>query len=236
MPHRISMALKLVSAAETDLEQLTDRYQASLRGKSIDDGLKVRVKRILENLRSALDYCAHSLCSSFCTCGASGARVYFPIADKSARPTDFPSVVGKKILGLPKAAPSIVTLLSTFQAFHSSDNDWLPDLATLCNENKHEQLTPQTRTEIESIVVESGTGTVSWNPKAVRFEAGVSICGVPVDPGTQMPVPSNTQSVKREVWVDFQFADTGISVLPFLRTCVAGVRDIVQRIDRELSK
>jgi len=37
--------------------------------------------------------------------------------------------------------------------------------------------------------------------------------GVPVNPNTQLPNPSNTQTVKIETWVDFQFEDINVSAL-----------------------
>jgi selenophosphate synthetase-related protein len=54
----------------------------------------------------------------------------------------------------------------------------------LNNENKHEQIVAQKRSETK------------------RFNVNIQ-GGVPVNPQTQLPNPSNTQTVTIETWVDF---------------------------------
>src|SRR5918912_1303759 len=99
----------------------------------------------------------------------------------------------------------------------------------LTNENKHRRLTPQEKTRNRRVRVDTaGGGAVEWTPGpgaaevgfgeggsiefgpgggisfgpgGVRFGPGVSIGGVPVDPRTQRPAPSPTQTVTDTIYV-----------------------------------
>lgn len=50
--------------------------------------------------------------------------------------------------------------------------------------------------------------------------------GVPIDPRTQIPIPHPSIKVERITWVDFQFADIGVSALGLLKKTLLGVRSI----------
>jgi len=141
MTTRFEMAEALVAWAKKRLAE-QDMYQfraANLRLVTTD--LQISVKEILEHLRSALDYCARGL-HDLCPLGPS-CNVFFPIAKCGFLSKDFPSLVGQRIPGLLNARPDLVPVLQSFQEFASPNNWWLPDLATLCNESKHERLSVQ---------------------------------------------------------------------------------------------
>ena len=229
MANRLDQATALVQDAKTRFSQLKAEYEKSLHDREIRVQLQVAIKGILDGLRSALDYVAYDLYERFGD-RSQNAKVYFPIAAKGARQNDFRSLAGKNIPGLPDRRPDLVDLLESFQGFASAENQWLPDLATLSIENKHTNLTPQTRTEDERITVRSSGGAVSWNPNLVKFGSGVSVLGAPIDPNTQLPVAGPQHTVRREIWVDFWFATTGQSVLPFLDICTKGTDRIVAGI------
>jgi len=92
----------------------------------------------------------------------------------------------------------------------------------------------QTRTESSrTTVTRPGSGGVSWTG-GVRFGGNVRVMGVPIDPKTQLPVPNREVETKVERWVDFSFAETGHSVLPFLKESVDKVESIVGDLYDEL--
>ncbi|KAK9829052.1 hypothetical protein WJX72_003640 [[Myrmecia] bisecta] len=106
------------------------------------------------------------------------------------------------------------------------------------NDNKHDDLRPQTRVE-ETVTTVSSTvhgGQVSWTG-GVQFSAGVSIMGVPVDPTTQLPVPQPDMIARREVWVDFLYEVEGQShsVLQLLSTMLNNVKTIVAEVRQVLT-
>jgi hypothetical protein len=99
-----------------------------------------RATEVLDKLRSALDYCAHELYEQCNATPPYATKVYFPIAPRGSKKIDFRGIVGKYIPGLIGARPDLVALLESYQEFaDSKKNSWLPDLATLTNENKHDQ-------------------------------------------------------------------------------------------------
>ncbi len=54
--------------------------------------------------------------------------------------------------------------------------------------------------------------------------------GVPVNPETQMPLPHSSQTIEKKIWVDFRFADIGVSALWLLSESVSGIDAIAKRI------
>ena len=56
--------------------------------------------------------------------------------------------------------------------------------------------------------------------------------GVPIDPRTQLPVENTVVQTSITTWVDFQFRELGLSVLPFVEMSV----DRVEQTYKTLSK
>lgn len=224
------MARELVRHAREKFPEVRKQYQASLAAHEIRAPLRIDVKNILENVRSALEYAARHLHTAVLK-GSAEAKVYFPIASRGARRVDFASLANRAVPGV-VGRPDVIAELAACQEFADTRNGWLPDLATLTNENKHDQLTPQARVETQRVKAEIDAGAVIWNPAGIKFGEGVYIGGVPVDPRTQMPVPDSRVRVTRETWVDFQFESLKRSVLPFLEECVLGTEGILDRIEK----
>jgi len=255
MSDKMESAKALVEKAHDQLAKIEENYNQSLQLKTISTALKIYIKFFLESMRSALDYSAKHLHVSFSN--QQGAKtVYFPISKKGATSNDFRSQIGQNIPGLLQARPDIVQMLESFQEFSSTQNEWLPEMATLVNDNKHDDLTPQTRTEYIEKSLTTNTGdTMRWN-EGVQFhpkgalvfkpggkitfgkggsatfgKQGVSLMGRRVDPLTQTPIVQQGDELKRIIWVGFKFADTDKDVLPFLKECLDGVEKIINQID-----
>jgi|SRR5712671_3444531 len=212
----------LLEHADTELAKIEAEYQESLHAKSIDTAMRIDIKNLCENLRSALDYLAHEVRESFCQQARGDAKFYFPILPDKAT---FDVRVDQWYPGLRSAAPSVVAYLEAVQPYQKGF-EWLGYLNKVNNENKHGDLVEQIRSEtLETRVTGQGGGQVSWGP-GVTFGSGVSVMGVPIDPRTQLPVPSPAVKVERITWVDFQFAEIRISALALLKESVAGVKGI----------
>ena len=202
---------------------LKSDYQDSLKAKAVSEELKIDIKNILENLRSCLDYIAKDIHEKYVQGTAN--RLYFPIRHTS---NEFSQAIARDYTNLDQASPAIHSILEQNQPFN---DDWLGKFNRLNNENKHEDLVEQTKTEIRRVTVssKSGSGSVSWG-SGVTFGSGVSVMGEPIDPRTQMPVPSPNTETKVEIWVDFKFKDNDESVLPFLEKSVDKVEAICSSI------
>jgi hypothetical protein len=142
MTTRFEMAEALVAKAKKQRSEIGDHgdpYEEALLTGIVSVELKIIVKEIFDHLRSSLDYCAREICDQ-CSSGSSSKVVYFPIVSQSFRQSDFKSRVGKLMPGLLDSRPDLLPVLESFQPFASVNNNWLADFASLCNENKHEQL------------------------------------------------------------------------------------------------
>src|SRR5512145_502440 len=106
-------------------------YERALQDKSLD--LRVPVKNLMENLRSALDYMAHDIYESCCQAArtASGQpdpkNIYFPYGKTEA---DFKAGVGSSLPSLATLAPDIYKILLSIQPFACGDS-WLCDLCVI---------------------------------------------------------------------------------------------------------
>lgn len=214
----------LLSKAQDQLKAIRAEYDRSLHAQKIDPALKIDIKNLCENLRSALDYIAHDIREKHCPAANPKDRFYFPILPDAQT---FAKQANQWFPGLAAACPAVWTLLESIQPYQLG-YQWLGRFNRLNNENKHGNLVEQTRKETHRITATSSGVSVSWNPASVRFGAGVHIGGVPVNPSTQMPVPHPSQTVERVIWVDFQFADIGVSALSLLSDAVSGVGDITK--------
>jgi hypothetical protein len=140
---RFDMARTLVNRAEERAKWIGDDhgdpYEEALQTGIVTNEMKIALKEILDHLRSALDYSAREICERIATI-APGVPIYFPIAGRSFKAADFKSRVGKLMPGVLTNRPDLEAVLASFQYFSDQKNWWLPDLATLANQTKHEQL------------------------------------------------------------------------------------------------
>jgi len=201
----------LLKRAEATLQRISSEYENSLESKTVSADLRIDIKDYFGNLRSALDYIAKDIVDKYCPKSKQKNKLYFPIfAEQKAFETEMPRLYPDLITNCTR----VYDYLESIQPFKSEENKWLSHFNKLNNENKHDRLVVQKRMETKRVNVNIHEGgSVNWDPSAVTFGPGVFIGGVPVNPNTQLPNPSNTQSVKIETWVDFQFEDINVSAL-----------------------
>lgn len=258
---RFNQIHALISNSRDALIEVKGLYGKSLSAKELDTHLLIDIKNVLENLRSALDFLAKEISDSFCTppIGKKRRDVYFPILSKTSSATDFEARMNGCFPGLQKSCPSLYSKLESYQFYASKGNEWLVQFKDLCNENKHEQLSPQKRKEEhETRLTDSAGRTVGWNEKVqfgpagqIGFKeggrltfgpgssiglgpSGVNILGRPVDPVTQNPNTLPGDKLEKVVWVDFVFSAIGCSALPFLKECVDRVSEIIDEVKVEM--
>ena len=219
--------LALIKKCRDSMTSLKADYEDSLEAREVSEELRIDIKNILENLRSCLDYIARDVHNSFVS--GSLNRLYFPIRHTA---NEFQHAISHDFTGLYQSAPDVYAIMEQVQPYK---DDWLGKFNRLNNDNKHEDLVEQTRTETKRVTVSTkdGGGSVSWGP-GVTFGSGVTVMGVPMDPRTQMPVPNTTTDIKVELWVDFKFSDNNESVIPFLDNSVDKVDSICKSIQNYL--
>lgn len=216
----------LIRKARQGHQDLRAAYEASLHERYVREDLKVEIKNIFENLRSCLDYMAHEIYEVFCGQNPPPSHLYFPIRQNEV---DFDMAIGNYFPNLVTVAPRIVAFLKSIQPFR---DPWLRNFNQLNNHNKHQDLVPQTRTEVKQVSVTTpGGGSISWG-SGVHFGGGVSVLGVPIDPRTQLPIPNKQVETKIMIWVDFKFKDIDESVLPFIDDSIQKVESIYSELQK----
>lgn len=223
----------LITRARKQLQEIKSEYDKSLHEQKISDLLKVDIKNFCENLRSTLDYLAHTVRETHCPNANARTRFYFPIFQNNQ---SYTSQMSNWYSGLNTAAPALYQYLESIQPYQQGF-EWLGKFNKLNNENKHGNLVEQTRhEEVKKITAHSNSSgsEVSWDPSSVRFGAGVHIHSVPVDPSTQMPVPSGAQTITKTIWVDFKFVGIGESAISLLETSLAGIESIVSEVKKHV--
>jgi len=213
----------LISRSEKDLAFVRSAYDKALHDHSISAELRIDIKNLCGNLRSALDYLAKDIREKHCPTANPNARFYFPILPDALQ---YQNQMNNWFPGLRTICIDMWDYLETIQPYHPTCA-WLGKFNRLNNENKHESLVAQTRTETHRVNVNFGSGSVNWDPSAVKFGPGVFIGGVPVNPNTQMPVPHPSQTVQKIIWVDFKFDGLDESAIALLENSMAGVTHIV---------
>lgn len=223
--------IALLKKANSQFKNIEIGYEKSLHEKKISAELKIDIKNFFENLRSVLDYLAHEIRENKNITGLD--KYYFPILSTLS---EFETVIEKSYQGLKENNLELFNFLLSIQPFQSPSNVWLKNFNKLNNSNKHDNLVEQTREEQEQIHVtdKNGSGVVSWMPGAVRFGPGVSIMGVPVNPNTQMLVPSSSTSVKKIIWIDFQFEEIKTSAIFLMKESLKGIEEISKQIFNKL--
>lgn len=221
----------LLKRAETTLQKITKEYDQSLHSKEISADLRIDIKDYFGNLRSILDYLAHDIVDKYCPNANPKNNLYFPIrSDLNA----FTIEMNKSYPDLITNNVTIYNILEDLQPYKKDDNKWLTSFNKLNNENKHDKLVAQTRTETKSVTVTGNSGgSVSWGP-GVTFGSGVSIMGVPIDPRTQLPVPNNIVKTEIVTWVDFHFEDINVSAIWLTKESLAKISRIYNDLKSEI--
>src|SRR5579863_1008764 len=134
----------LLAREEKVLPKLIEDYNNSIHSQTIPIDLRIDIKDFFGNLRSVLDYIARDIVEKYCPKANKNDALYFPIrADKSS----FQGAMKKSYPELDLNNKKLYDILEEVQPYLKADNQWLAQFNRLNNENKHENLVPQTRQE-----------------------------------------------------------------------------------------
>lgn len=152
---------------------------------------------------------------------------YFPAASDEQ---SYRSALGQwQAANLDALVPDLDRKLRLLQPFSHPSNAIFGRIKVLANK-KHAGLAPQVRKEQERVnVSRRGQGGVSWGP-GVTFGPGVRVMGAPIDPRTQLPIPTAGVDVTVEKWVSFHFEEGGEDALTFCRDAIRAARRVMQTL------
>jgi len=226
----------LFEVADEQLQKIEAEYDKSLNSQAISPKLSVYIKNYLENLRSPLDYLAKEICEKILS-KTKGHKTYFPISCENSNA--FASHMSKYLSGLDVANKQLYTVLEEIQTYSNSGFQALPKLSKLVNENKHNKLSPQTRTERRGLEINfPGGSKISMGPGSSISGGGVISSGggwispdggsISGDSPARVGGGGVTQTVTR--WVSFTFDETGDNVMSLLKACRQDVEHILDRV------
>lgn len=248
----------LLEDASEQMEILVALHERALAHAGARSRFRTRVKNVLENHRSALDYLAVGLTNEHGSPSKSFV-VYFPLAQS---PGEFPAVMESRMPGVAAAKPKIAEAIERHQPYQPG-NEWLSHLNKLTREQKHNALSAQIVREVfQCRVTEKATGAfVMWHgltlepgkmvsvggimeirPEPGRadsapklFEVGVpptgfQAFGVPIDAHTQLPWADDRLDVERGPIHQWCFVNPHGAVLNELRSFHSGVIRVVNDV------
>ncbi len=227
----------IVTAARKQYESIRKDYDRALREHTLD--LRIPVKNLMENLRSALDYMAHDIYDICCkpvriiTGKPDPRNIYFPYG---CTELDFKAGLGSSLPELDTNSPAVYDLVTSIQPFRCND-PWLCDLCSILNQNKHDKLTAQVRSETETYSVENEHGSVSIivdnpNVRVTSMPGAVEVFGVPAQFTREgiRTAPSDKLTHRRDKWVAFTFEGSNVNVIGMLDKAVAGITDFADKL------
>lgn len=206
MPSRVNAVVRKLPE---QLETIRTQYERALAEREMSDDLLHDIARFIEDCQRVLDWTATDIDRKYGQ--ASDRSPYYPLHDAPAR---FAAAMARDFPTVPQPVYDAMERHQPYQPGKDSLG-YLHDLARV---NKHQDFTPQTRTQTRRIRASGGGAAVEWNPNSVTFGRGVSIGGVPVDPSTQRPVPSATQEVTEIIYVGWNFVQPNVPVLATLQS------------------
>jgi hypothetical protein len=199
---------------------------------------KPRVKNILENLRSALEYVAQDINNSL---SKPKDRVYFPYGKDKV---SFDESVKKNLKLLQVEFPQIYTIIENIQGYKINDN-WLVDLCSLTNHVKHNGALDVKKDEVivhsAKVVIGNfplfhggGNGTFKMTGCKIGDKTidDFTITNGNMEIHKRGDVSPNIHITKdRKIIV----GDEAIDLIPFLRKCITNIENCTNEIYTKLN-
>lgn len=172
----------LLADTEDQLQLVAQIYEKSARQGAQDQRLKPRIKNVLENQRSILDYLAHHIHDRYGI--PTDKKIYYPLA---RTPANFPSQCDQRMPGVRKARPDIAGAIERCQPYNRI---WLLWLTKLVNDHKHRVLTKHVRhATTRTHLAAPGGGTMTVQGVSFQDEHGR-----PITPSEYFGVPSHDEA------------------------------------------
>ena len=162
----IDSLLKSEKDRITNIDKIINK---SVEDNIFYDEIDIEFKNFLDNLKSALDYCAHDISDKY----AKGLikKVYFPI--KTSEKT-LASGRDKKLQESVKIANRpLYDYIENIQQNIDKEFKWLKEFNKLVVENKHEDFTVKWLNSSNRIRFESNIGTIDWDEKNVNISGKI---------------------------------------------------------------
>ena len=214
----------LIQDVDETIQKIKNKHNTNKVNEIFDIKDVIDLKRILENLRTCLDYLAVDIHKKTLN---SGKKVYFPIANSI---NDFQNQIKNYFGDLETQDYEVYNLLLSLQTFHNGSN-WLTDFSKLVNIIKHnnffkthKEVTISDNDRIISYVgnvkFEKGSVTIP-NEASITIGNGASlvishedvqVLDTKIDFNTQLPEDNSKLDVDIKTFIK----DNNIELIPFI--------------------
>lgn len=221
----IEHATYILNSSDSTLDLIEKEIQSVIETKSISLDLQNSIRRFLSDTRTALDYIAFEIFTTYCrehiptrNLKRIESKIYFPIYfDNSVFTRD----VNERFVRLQENNYDIYKLFYDEQP-KNSDNKWLKHIHALSNHDKHRKFSPQTEVveERESIIL-GGYYPFIDRPKSPNVQVIIEdsrFNGERIDYNSNSgEKTSNIKIIEHTIWTDLLFKSLELPVLATLK-------------------
>ena len=201
------IAALLADAKEQITRTLPQLHNEALANQDVRPRFRARIKSVLEQQRSALDYLAVEITNRY---GTPKGLIYYPLAQSDA---NFSFEMDHKMPGVRPARQDIESAIKKWQPYQPG-MEWMRELNQLAREQKHNRLSLQTvRDTIKCKVTENATGAyVEWYGLTFRAGSQPGSCIIDSQGGPVgiWPEPNRPATSPKLFWVGV--GPTGVEV------------------------
>ena len=198
MGAREDIAALLADAQEHIQDSLPKLHDEALVNANARSRFRARIKSVLEQQRSALDYLAVEITTLY---GTPKGLIYYPLAQSDL---SFLGEIDNKMPGVRTARPDVADVIKKWQPYKPGI-EWLRQLNSLAREQKHNRLTLQmVRGTTECKVTELSTGAfVKWHGLTFRpgTHLGTALIESQGGPIEIRPEPNRPATAPKPFWV-----------------------------------
>ena len=233
---------ELFEEINSNLSIVENKYRNAYSDNQIKELVRVKVKSILEHLRSCLDYLAHDiyekvyLNTDIKNQDSSNLKIYFPYGKTN---NSFEKNLSRNFTDLKIKNSEIYSLIASVQLF-SCGNDWLYNLCNLTNNNKHNALTKQKRSDFLKVSLEGiNIFRVDKNLDLKIEMRNNTINGIMQNKNITIDIDNGKVEENFDglnwnadliAWTSFTFYNTNIEVTELLKTSFKNLKQLVENI------
>lgn len=236
---RYEDSVELLNEVKRNLVRIREQYKCARKDENIKFVLRPLVKTSLEHLRSILEYSAQDISTFY---NSKNKRIYFPYGkDKES----FQASVERNLPNIEQNQP-LYKLLESLQP-HSSGDNWLIDLCTQTNFNKHNSLSKQVRKNSENSITDVGKLLRIDNSSAVTFN-DCTYNGKPLGQGKSAVISGSmtTDEIKKIIgipipverefeWIEFLFENSAQDTLQLIEKSHYKISQYIEKLKNQLS-
>lgn len=238
--NRYNDIIELLTEVHFNITRLEEKYEKAKKDESIKDILRPLVKTCLEHLRSALEYSAQDIWSSYNNCSA---KLFFPYGETEAL---FKANVKRNLPKLHEQR-DLYNIVESIQP-HVCGNSWLIELCKQTNFNKHISLGRQVRENSKKSVTQIGGLVRMGSGSTVTFK-DCNYNGMPLGWGKPAVISGDmsTEEIRRNIaipipvsrefeWVEFKFENSEHDTLNLIKISHHEISQYIECLRLELSK